>query len=88
MEFLAPNYAVAQYLGAFYLAGTARMYRAFKEPTMTKTDLYGAGLVNTLLCLTSIGRIVGGVPANSVTLGLVAGQGAMAALSWVGHTKA
>ena len=26
-------------------------------------------------CLTSVGRIAGGVPANAVTLGLVAGQG-------------
>ena len=87
MAFLAPNYAVAQYLGAFYLSQTARMALAFNKAS-SKSDLLGATVINSLLCLTSVGRIAGGVPANAVTLGLVAGQGAMAALSFVGFSKA
>ena len=54
----------------------------------SKSDLLAATVINSLLCLTSAGRIAGGVPANAVTLGLVAGQGAMAALSFAGFSKA
>ena len=88
MEFLTPNYAVAQYLGAFYLSQTGRMVRGLKDSTMTKSDLFGATVINSCLCLTSLGRIVGGVPANAVTLGLVAGQGLMAAVSYMGFSQA
>ena len=87
MDFLTPNYAVAQYLGAFYLSQTARMAFALTKAS-SKSDLLGATVINSLLCLTSAGRIAGGVPANAVTLGLVAGQGAMAALSFAGFSKA
>ena len=37
---------------------------------------------------TSVYHIAGGIPANAVTLGLVAGQGAMAAMSFAGFAKA
>lgn len=70
-----------------YTYQTARMAFALTKAS-SKSDLLGATVINSLLCLTSAGRIAGGVPANAVTLGLVAGQGAMAALSFVGFSKA
>jgi hypothetical protein len=90
MDFLAPNYAVAQYLGAFYLSQTGRMAMALTPGNNVRVrgDLLGATVINTLLCLTSASRIAQGVPSNAVTLGLVAGQGAMAALSFVGFCQA
>lgn len=77
----------AAHVGALYLSQTARMAFALTKAS-SKSDLLGATVINSLLCLTSAGRIAGGVPANAVTLGLVAGQGAMAALSFVGFSKA
>ena len=50
MDFLTPNYAVAQYLGAFYLSQTARMAFALTKAS-TKSDLLGATVINSLLCV-------------------------------------
>ena len=53
MDFLTPNYAVAQYLGAFYLSQTARMAFALTKAS-SKSDLLGATVINSLLCLTCV----------------------------------
>lgn len=68
MDFLQPNYVVAQYLGVFYLSQTGRMALALKTPAQAKSALFGATVINSLLCLTSVGRIAGGIFRHAWTV--------------------
>ena len=76
--------AIAQYLGACYLAQAAQMIVALTTASMLKNNLVGVGLVQLFLCITSIGRLVSGIPKNEVTLSLPFGQGLMATLAYLG----
>ena len=72
--------AIAQYLGAIYLAQALRMVRAltWMKP-MLRTDLLGVGFIQ--MFLHGFPSTVGsGIEKNEVTLTLPLGQGVMAAL--------
>jgi hypothetical protein len=81
-------YVIAQYLGAVYLSQALRMVRALTVAAMLKSDLMGVCIIQLFLCATSLARLAAGVDRNAVTLTLPAGQGFMAALSWVGYASA
>ena len=60
------------------------MIVALTTASMLKNNLVGVGLVQLFLCITSIGRLVSGIPKNEVTLSLPFGQGLMATLAYLG----
>ena len=85
LQFKDFTYAVVQYLGAVYLSQALRMVRALTTGgSMLGSDLLGAGIIQTCLCLVSVARLIGGAPQDSVTLTLPMGQALMAILSFVG----
>ena len=84
LQFADFPYAVVQYLGAIYLSQALRMVRALTRTSMLGSDLLGAGIINTCLCLVSVARLLGGAQKDTVTLTLPVGQALMAALSFVG----
>ena len=81
------TYSLAQYLGAVYLSQALRMVRALMTVSMLRTDLMGVGIIQLFLCLTSVGRLLGGIEKNEVTLSLPFGQGLMAALAFAGSAS-
>ena len=80
--------AIAQYLGAIYLAQALRMVRAltWMKP-MLRTDLLGVGFIQMFLCMVSLARLASGIEKNEVTLTLPLGQGVMAALALIGGSR-
>ena len=88
IKFGDPIYAIAQYLGAMYLSQGLRMLRALGTPSMLKADLMGVGVVQSLLCVTSLARLLMGIAKDSVTLSLPFGQGLMAWLAFAGSAAA
>ncbi len=87
-EFSSVPYAIAQYLGAVYLSQAGRMVRALRSAAMLKSDLLGIGIIQLFLCLTSLGRLIGGLERNSVSMSLPVGQGFMSALAFYGSSLA
>ena len=87
-RFTDETYAIAQYLGAVYIAQALRMVRALSAAAFLKEHLMGVGVVQLFLCVTSLARLLKGLDRNAVTLSLPVGQGFMAALSFVGYASA
>lgn len=74
--------------GAFYLSQGLRMLRALGNPSMLKYDLEGIFVIQSLLCLVSLGRLAAGIAKDAVTLSLPMGQAFMAALALAGYLHA
>lgn len=79
---------LASHTGAFYLSQGLRMLRALGTPSMLKYDLQGVVVIQSLLCLVSLGRLAAGIAKDSVTLSLPVGQALMAGLAYAGYLKA
>lgn len=80
--------AIAQYLGAVYLAQALRMVRSLTwMPHMLKTDLLGVGFIQLFLCIVSLARLACGIDKTEVTTTLPLGQGLMASLALIGGSR-